>query len=52
MGIDMRLGTELIRIKPKGGKRPEWNPDERVTRKDREKCKRFERGQKRGSAPQ
>ena len=38
----MRLGTDFIRIKSKSGKMPDWNPDEKVTRKDREKVKRFE----------
>ena len=43
---NMRLGTDLIRIPSKSGRMPDWNPDEEVTRKDREKVKRFERRQK------
>ena len=43
----MRLGTDFIRIKSKSGRMPDWNPDEKVTRKDREKVRKFERQQKR-----
>ena len=38
----MRLGTDFMRIKSKSGRIPDWNPEEYVTRKDREKVKRFE----------
>ena len=38
----MRLGTDFMRIKSKSGRMPDWNPDEKVTRKDRKKIKRIE----------
>ena len=41
-GQVMRLGTDFMRIKSKSGKMPDWNPEEKVTRKDRKKIKRIE----------
>ena len=43
----VRLGTDFMRIKSKSGRIPDWNPDEKVTRKDAAKVRRFERQQKR-----
>ena len=43
----MRAGIEVVRIKSKSGRLPDWPHDEAKARKDKAKIKRFERRMKR-----